>query len=325
MPTVAAPDIASDAVGPARPAPPPVGRQPATAPPPADDALSAAYQALLAAHPSPPGGALLAQTVAIGPLRRVFVPLVPLQPGWRVLDLGTGFGPVPFELAHRQPVRVTGVDLDDEVLAAARQLAAGLGSWLQPGSSVELTEASADHLPFDGESFDLATATLLLQHVADPGAVVDEMWRVLRPGGVAFVFDVDDGLGATHPDGGPLGRLEAAFDAWQASYGGDRRIGRKLSVLLADRGFGVRQIYVLPQAQHLETRPGGELRAMTAARLRAARSGIVDSGQLDATTFDALLDDYETAPPRSLCRIEGRVAVIAVKPGGADPGGDRGR
>ncbi|MGH8995187.1 MAG: methyltransferase domain-containing protein, partial [Acidimicrobiales bacterium] len=269
---------------------------PATATGTDEDILTGAYRAMQSAHPSPPGGVLLAQTVAIGPLRQTFLPLIPLRPGWEVLDLGTGFGPVAFELAHREPVRVTGVDRDPEVLAVTRGLTGPLGQWLQPGSSVELAEASADDLPFGGGTFDLAIAALLLQHVPDPAAVVAEMRRVLRPGGVVFAFDIDDGLGATYPDGGPLARLEGAFDAWQASYGGDRLIGRKLSVLFADAGFTVLRLHVLPQAQHLETRAGSELRIMTAARLRAARSGILGAGLLDGATFDALLAEYEAGP-----------------------------
>lgn len=285
-----------------------------------EDALDLAYRAYLAANPMPPGGVLLAQTVAIAPLRRSLLPLLPHQPGWEVVDLGTGFGPLAFELAHRHPVRVTGVDRDAEVLAAARHLAGGLANWLAPGASVDFVEAPAEELPFAADRFDLATAVLLLQHVPDPAAVVAEMRRVLRPGGLAFGFDVDDGLGATYPEGGPLGRLEAAFDAWQASYGGDRHIGRKLSVLFTEAGFEVLQISVLPEAQHLETRPGEGTRVMTASRLRAAREGIVGTGLLDRTTFDALLADYESAPPHPLCRIEGRVALLARKPGGAGLG-----
>lgn len=290
-----------------------------------DDTLTSVYRGLLAASPTPPGGALLFQTVAIAPLRRTFLPLVPLRPGWEVLDLGTGFGPIAFELAHREAVGVTGVDRDPAVLAATRGLVGPLQGWLRPGSRVEMAEASADALPFEDARFDLVTAVLLLQHVRDPAAVVGEMWRVLRPGGVAFAFDVDDGLGATFPEDGPLARLEDAFDAQQASYGGDRRIGRKLSVSFAEAGFAAPRLTVLSQAQHLETRPGTELRSVTAARLRAARTGIVEGGFLDADTFDGLLGEYEVGPARSMCRIEGRVALVAVKPGADGLGGPPGR
>lgn len=296
----------------------PVGAAP-TAPTPvaagdAGDALTAAYRRFLATHPSPPGGSLLGQTVAIAPVRQAFVPLVPLAPGWRVLDVGTGYGSVAFELAHRQPVAVTGVDVDPAVVAAAGEIAGGLTSWLDPGATVAFREGPAEALPCTDGSFELATATLLLQHVPSPPAVVAELWRVLRPGGLAFAFDVDDGLGATYPLGEALDRLETAFDAWQASYGGDRRIGRKLSVLFAEQGFEIVRLEVLTQAQHLHTSPGDQLRALTAARLLAAKPGIVGQGFLDGPEFDQLLEEYQRGAAHSLCRMEGRVALVARKP-----------
>lgn len=292
----------------------------AAAAPPGADPLDAAYRTYLAGHADAPGGTLLAQTVAIAALRRSIAPLVPMRPGWRVLDLGTGFGPLAFELAHRQRVHVTGVDRDVDVLAAAREIAGRLDGWLAEGSSVELVEGSAESLQLERASVDLVTASLLFQHVAEPARVVGEMWRVLRPGGLAFVFDVDDGLGASYPDSGPLARLETAFAEWQGSYGGDRRIGRKLSVLFADQGFAIAQVHALPQAEHVATRPGDPTRVATAARLRAARDGIVGGGVLDGQVFDELLDQYLHGSAQSQCQIETRIAVVAVKPVEPDPG-----
>jgi ubiquinone/menaquinone biosynthesis C-methylase UbiE len=280
----------------------------------ADDELTIAYRRYLAGHPSPAGGSLLGQTVAIAPVRQSFVPLVPLAPGWRVLDVGTGYGSVAFELAHRQQVSVTGVDVDPAVVAAAREIAAGLTSWLHPGATVAFRDGPAERLPCEDASFELATAALLLQHVPSAPAVVAELWRVVRPGGLVFAFDVDDGLGATFPRHSALDRLEDAFDAWQASYGGDRLIGRKLSVLFAQQGFEMVRLEVLPYAQHLHTAPGDQLRMLTAERLRAARTPIVARGFLDGPTFDQLLDEYEHGVAHDLCRIEGRVALVARKP-----------
>lgn len=277
--------------------------------------LDAAYRELLANPQPPPGGMLLAQTVATAAPRRRVLPIVPLHAGWRVLDLGTGFGPLAFELAATAPVEVVGVDTDREVLAASRALAARLGGMLAAGSAVRFEGGDATALEVAPESFDLVTARLLFQHLADPAAAAREVARVLRPGGYVFVFDVDDGLGVSYPEvDGPLQVLERAFVAWQASYGGDREIGRKLSTLLAGAGLSVEAVAVLPEGEHRRERPGDPARTLAVARLRAARDGMAAAGILDADECDRLVAAYEQSPPLERCRIESQVAVIARRP-----------
>lgn len=278
--------------------------------------LDEAYRSYLAAHPEPPGGSLLAQTIATGPVRRSLLPVVPLAGGWRVLDLGTGFGPLAFELARLAGVEVVGVDLDEAVLEAATSLGGSLEGFVSPGASVRFEQADVAALPFDDGSFELVTARLLFQHLAAPAAAAGELARVLRPGGFAFVFDVDDGLGASYPPTeGPLAVLEDAYAAWQASYGGDRQVGRKLSSLLVAAGMSIEAVVVVPQAEHRRSEPGDLARTVTAARLRAARSEMAAAGLLDAAEADRLLESYEAAPPHEQCRIECQVAVVARRPG----------
>jgi ubiquinone/menaquinone biosynthesis C-methylase UbiE len=281
---------------------------------PFDEAL----RARLEGGRSPVGGSLLAQTLATGPARRQLLSSLPLRKGWRVLDLGTGFGPVGLELARMEEIDVVGVDLDEALLRAARSLACSLAGFVQPGSSVRFVRADATLLGFERACFDLVTARLVFQHLAQPSRAAEEIARVLRPGGYAFVFDVDDGLGATFPPlEGPLALLEDAFSAFQASYGGDRMIGRKLSSILAAAGLRIEQVAVLSQAEHRRSEPGDAERAMTSARLRAARAGIVADGILPAEEFDQLLAAYESAAGFERCRIECQVAVLARRPGGA--------
>jgi demethylmenaquinone methyltransferase/2-methoxy-6-polyprenyl-1,4-benzoquinol methylase len=64
------------------------------------------------------------------------------------------------------------------------------------GDSVELITASAETLPLDDASFDHLTVTYLLRYVADPGATLAELARVVRPGGVvaSLEFGVPAGL-----------------------------------------------------------------------------------------------------------------------------------
>jgi demethylmenaquinone methyltransferase/2-methoxy-6-polyprenyl-1,4-benzoquinol methylase len=117
--------------------------------------------------------------------RRFMVDRLPRDSG-HVLDVATGTGLVAEALLGRG-FEVTGVDQSPGMLAGARA---------RFGGRVELVEASADALPFADASFDHLTFTYLLRYVDDPGATLQELARVVRPGGtVAMVeFGLPGGL-----------------------------------------------------------------------------------------------------------------------------------
>lgn len=103
-----------------------------------------------------------------------------MGPDDHVLDVATGTGAVAERLVLRYRCRVTGIDQSDDMLAAARER-------LEEGGlaqRVTLMQGEAEHLPFPDASFDALTVTYLLRYVDDPGAVLRELARVVRPGGV---------------------------------------------------------------------------------------------------------------------------------------------
>jgi SAM-dependent methyltransferase len=92
-------------------------------------------------------------------------------PGKDVLDLGCRYGALT--RAYVEGNRVTGVDVDREALAEAAKL------------GVETRWADLDEpFPFGAQVFDVVVAGELLEHVRDPGHIVAESRRVLRPGGL---------------------------------------------------------------------------------------------------------------------------------------------
>jgi SAM-dependent methyltransferase len=99
-----------------------------------------------------------------------------------VLDVGAGVGHWGRLLANVLPADATLVGIDREPQwveeAAARAASVGLGERF----SYRL--GSAEALPFPDAAFDLVTCQTLLIHVADPAAVLAEMLRVARPGGL---------------------------------------------------------------------------------------------------------------------------------------------
>ena len=107
-------------------------------------------------------------------------------------DLGCGPGYLAVELAHRAPgLHVTGVDLSDAMLtqAIANARLAGVAH------QTDFRTADAAALPFPDASLDLVVSTLSLHHWDDPKPILDEIARVLRPGGAFLIFDLRRDLG----------------------------------------------------------------------------------------------------------------------------------
>lgn len=119
--------------------------------------------------------------------------------GARVLEVGCGSAPCSRWLAGRG-ARVVGLDVSAGMLRHARAAAAATGT------AVPLVQAGAERLPFAGMSFDIACSAFgAVPFVADSAAVMCEVARVLRPGGL-WVFAVNHPLRWIFPDDpGPAG------------------------------------------------------------------------------------------------------------------------
>jgi arsenite methyltransferase len=110
-----------------------------------------------------------------------------LEPGERVLDLGSGAGTDSLVAAVMVGGRgsVTGIDMTPEMLAKARRAAAEAGL-----DNVGFVEGEGEHLPFEDESFDVLISNGVIDLIPDKDAVFAEIYRVLAPGGRIQVADV---------------------------------------------------------------------------------------------------------------------------------------
>jgi sarcosine/dimethylglycine N-methyltransferase len=102
-----------------------------------------------------------------------------LQPGERVLDIGSGIGGPARWFAAKFAVRVTGVDLTPKFCAAAEVLNAATGL----ADRVTILNGSALALPVPDGAFDAAYSQNVIMNIADKPIFYREAFRALRPGG----------------------------------------------------------------------------------------------------------------------------------------------
>ncbi|MFE6966369.1 methyltransferase domain-containing protein [Agromyces sp. NPDC057679] len=157
-----------------------------------------------------------------------------LQAGADVLDVGSGPGTITLDLARRvRPGRVHGIDASAEVVAHATGLAESEGV-----RNVEFTVGDAYALDEPDDRYDVVHAHQVLQHLARPVDALCEFRRVLKPGGLLAVRDVDYGGVIWSPDSAGLTRwLELYHDVHEWN-GGDPRAGRHLKRWVREAGFG---------------------------------------------------------------------------------------
>jgi SAM-dependent methyltransferase len=114
--------------------------------------------------------------------------------GARVLEVGCGPGRLSILLERRHRFRVTGLDIDPEMIELARANA----DWASDGGTPSFVVGNVSALSFPDESFDLVVSTLSMHHWADPSTALNEIGRVLRPNGRALVWDLRGGFVPLH-------------------------------------------------------------------------------------------------------------------------------
>jgi ubiquinone/menaquinone biosynthesis C-methylase UbiE len=163
-----------------------------------------------------------------------------LKHGMRLLDAGCGPGSITIGLAEaiaprdgEQAGDTVGIDFSADAIDAARALAAERGV-----TNVRFDISDVYALPFEDASFDAAFCHAVLQHLADPVAALQEMRRVLKPGGVIGVADADhDGM-VMWPRDPLIDRSFAVLESLREhSSRGDPRVGKRLRALLHEAGF----------------------------------------------------------------------------------------
>jgi|DewCreStandDraft_1066081.scaffolds.fasta_scaffold00306_6 demethylmenaquinone methyltransferase/2-methoxy-6-polyprenyl-1,4-benzoquinol methylase len=110
-----------------------------------------------------------------------------LHPGALVLDVATGTGAVAMAVVRRYRCRAIGLDLSHRMLEAARRRISSVGY----RDRISLVQGQAEILPFPPSTFDAVFFTYLLRYVEDPKSMLQELARVLKPGGWMASLEFD--------------------------------------------------------------------------------------------------------------------------------------
>ena len=113
--------------------------------------------------------------------------LAEVRPGERALDLAAGTGDIAFAVAARG-AKTIALDITHRMLQLAR-LRQGYGGQASRTDHVEFITGDMTSLPFRSSSFDLVTTGYGLRNVPDLNAAIDEIARVLKPGGRLLSLD----------------------------------------------------------------------------------------------------------------------------------------
>ncbi|MCP4686800.1 MAG: methyltransferase domain-containing protein [Desulfobacterales bacterium] len=157
-----------------------------------------------------------------------------LRPGMKVLDLACGPGFITDRIGGLvQPGgSVLGGDINDRLLDIAQQRHKGRGD-----KSVIFRKENCYELSLGDAVMDFVYARFLFQHLENPLEALKEARRVLKPGGVCTVLDVDDSIFSVLPEPAGLRDFRKQSEAYQKTLGGDRKIGRALGYYFREAGF----------------------------------------------------------------------------------------
>ena len=193
----------------------------------------------------------------VSDLGRPVLELLAPAAGERILDLGCGDGPLTLKIM-RSGAEVLGLDASPEQVAAAR------------AEGVDALVGDAMALDFD-QAFDAVFSNAALHWMTRPAAVIDGVWRALRPGG-RFAGE----MGGQ----GNVGRIHAALISALDRRGIDGRAAdpwyfpspEAYRAKLEERGFEVREIALHPRPTELPGAMEGWLQTFAEPFIKALPS-----------------------------------------------------
>lgn len=128
-----------------------------------------------------------------------------------------------------------GVDINTEIITMAKQNFPEMLALCADCEKEDFAEVMYTKMPH-GTQFDLIVLSMVLLHVKEPAAVLRNVRKLLKPGGVLYIRDMDDGLSVAYPDTDNVFSRVRKICA-DVRYTGYRTNGRELYGLLQRTGY----------------------------------------------------------------------------------------
>ncbi len=253
---------------------------------------------------------LIAQADILAP--SVF-PGLRLPDSGRLLELGCGVGAQLKRIAVLKPgLELFGIDLNHgHLLAAGDHLSEEIGE-----DRVHLLRANAARPPFAAQSFDHIITIWMLEHVPDPGLIIDQTVRLLRPGGTLVCTEVDNrrfGFLPPHPG---ISDWWDRFNRFQTDFGGKPFVGATLEETAQRLGLEAVEIEDL---HILDSREDAQRREILLDYLEdlllSGSESLMDKGYADQTMLADLKRDFARARDSGADFFYHGTRLIITKPG----------
>lgn len=207
--------------------------------------------------------------------RKFVIDQVVLHPDESILSVGCGPGFETAALAQQitEEGRITGIDLNEEVLAAARDRCSDF-------PHISFKQGDITDLPVADESYDLAIAKQVFSQISDVESALDELHRVLKSTGRVAVTGRDKRAHIKHT---PTTRMKRADEVYRTKMAGSQ-LGTRLIGLLPEAGFRIED--VVPRAK-IQTEINDQVeRGITVQRRFLEESEAFDDAEIDTWEQD---------------------------------------
>jgi len=211
-----------------------------------------------------------------------------------LLEVGCGVGAQSSILLRRFPkLNLTGIDFSADQLGAAKSQLASLA---YAEDRYKLKRMDAQNMDFKAKMFDGAFLCWILEHVPEPTRILNEVRRVLRPGGIVYVTEVVNSSFFLDPYSPNVWKYWMALNDYQYDGAGDPFVGAKLGNMLTAVGFQMVETNVV--TMHLDNRHPEKRRQMIAYwtnLMVSAADQLIKAGYVDKATVDGMKKEMRSA------------------------------